>query len=413
MNKVVNKHQRGYIYLRSGTFYVRYRGPKIIEGKLAWKQLSHPLCDKSDKYFSRKCAAVRLKCEEFMRGVNTADPSRIDMTVADFWRLVYLPFIKKPGNREDNTWEGYEQIWNQHLAPHFGKITLRDYRPHMGSSFLSTLVRTPGSTDGYARNTINGIRYLASGIFTHAVARGHLEMNPWHGVKILEKQEESPETPHWLMDEAEDWIVGLGKKKRYDGATLIGLGFYTALRPNELRALKIEDFDFIENTIFVQRGTTSKGREKDTLKSKSSIAILPVAEPAMLLLKAWLEQCGNPSTGWVFPNRKGKSKDMRSLVNQSVRPILGEEVASKVRKLYSGRRGAATCLAEITGDVHAAKEVLRHKFVADESNARAGTSVAARNYIKRLPDRRRGTTNQPQCNGPGCEGNGDISTTIG
>jgi hypothetical protein len=49
MNKVVNKHQRGYVYLRSGTFYVRYRGPKIIEGKLAWKQLSYPLCDKSDK----------------------------------------------------------------------------------------------------------------------------------------------------------------------------------------------------------------------------------------------------------------------------------------------------------------------------------------------------------------------------
>jgi integrase len=377
MNKVVNKHQRGYIYLKSGTFFVRYRGPKIIEGKLGRGQLSHELCKKSDKYFSRKCTAVRLKCEEFMRGVNTADPSRTDMTVADFWRLVYLPFIEKPGNMEDNTVDGYKQVWNQHLKPHFGEdITLRDYRPHMGTAFLSTLIRTPGSKMGYAKNTVASIRSLASGIFSHALALGHLELNPWSGVKILGKQAESPKTPHWTMDEVEGWIAGLEEKKRRDGQALIGLGFYVGLRPNELRALRLEDFNFPESMVHVKRGITGKSKVKNTLKSPSSVAVLPVPEPAMLLLKAWIEQCGNPSTGWVFSNRKGKPKDMRSLINQAIRPILGEEVAAKVRQLYAARRGTATSLSGLTGDVNTAKEVLRQKH----------PRVTVEHYIKEIPD---------------------------
>src|SRR6202035_1660884 len=99
--------------------------------------------------------------------------------VTEFWEQRYLPFVT--ANMKPSTVSGYKQIWNQHLRTHFAGKSLQEYRTHLGSTFLLSLTKTQG------RRTLNHIRSLASGIFTHAVNEGRLDANPWSGVKILGK----------------------------------------------------------------------------------------------------------------------------------------------------------------------------------------------------------------------------------
>src|ERR1035437_8267231 len=157
--------QTGHVFeSASGAFHVRYRAIVIIDGQPRRVQRSAMLCRKDDKHFSITCKAVKLLRDEFMRTVNAASgQANEDMSVIDFWEQVYLPFCVE--NMKPSTVSGYKQIWGQHLRQHFGAHgeTLQGYKTHVGSSFLLGLTKTQG------RRTLNHIRSLASGVFTHAI----------------------------------------------------------------------------------------------------------------------------------------------------------------------------------------------------------------------------------------------------
>ncbi len=70
---------------------------------------------------------------EFMRMVNASMVTAQNMPVSRFWELVYLPYCEEiaqmtgKARKKPSTVRGYKQIWNQHLASHFGKLTLQEY----------------------------------------------------------------------------------------------------------------------------------------------------------------------------------------------------------------------------------------------------------------------------------------------
>ena len=125
-----------------------------------------------------------------------------------------------------------------HLQKMLGHSTLemtRRYRTHVGSRFLLTLTKTQG------RRTLNHIRSLASGIFTHAINTGRLESNPWRDVRILGKVAQAKPTTHYTLEEAENIISAL--IERVDCQLMIALSFFAGLRPSEIAGLRWEDFD--------------------------------------------------------------------------------------------------------------------------------------------------------------------------
>jgi hypothetical protein len=114
---------------------------------------------------------------DYMREINDRDPSRAaqrDLTVVEFYDQTYLPFVTE--NLKPSSWYACKQIWNQHPTP--DALTLKEYRTHMGSQFLTVLAKKLG------RNTLQHIRSAAIGIFTHALNVGLIESNPWHDVKV-------------------------------------------------------------------------------------------------------------------------------------------------------------------------------------------------------------------------------------
>jgi len=356
--------QRGYIYEASGFFYVRYCVTEIVNAKPKRVQRSHRLCTKGGKHYASDCKAVKLLRDEFMLSVNqtqqTSRPQQ-DTLIVDFWEKTYLPFAKE--NLRASTVYGYEQIWNQHLKLHFDEMTLRDYRTYVGSTFLTGLAKTLG------RHTLQHIRSLASGIFSHAVNLGLIESNPWHDCKILGKTKAPGETKHYTLEEAENIISAL--VERVDCQLIMALAFFLGLRPGEIQGLQWEDFD--EEWVHIRRAV-ARGVVGET-KTKSSVASLPLIAPVRIPLNLWRQKSGSPSEGWVFPNGNDKPLDLKSLVHRVIVPTLK---AKKIewKTLYAGRRGAATILTQLTGDALAAKELLRHKNLA----------VTTDKYVKAIPE---------------------------
>src|SRR5216683_3304811 len=307
------RYQRGYIYPASGAFFVRYYA--------AGKQVSHRLCSKDDKFYSRTCREVRMLADEFMQSVNA----------------------EKVGNVQDIT------------VAHFWKTTLREYRTHVGSAFLTGLSRT------LCRSTVQHIRSLASGIFSHAVNLGLIESNPWHDVKVPGRSRAPGDTAHYTLEEAENIISAL--VDHVDCQAVMALACFTGLRPGEIQGLRWSDIE--EHWIHIRRSIV-RGKE-GALKTAGSLASLPLITPVKIPLALWRQKAGDNER--VFP------RDLKTLVKLTIAPTLGAK-GLQWKGLYAGRRGAATVLTELTGDALAAKELLRHSNIG----------VTQSKYVKKMPE---------------------------
>jgi integrase len=288
-----------------------------------------------------------------MRTVN-ADEQGSDLRIVDFWEQTYLPFVKE--NMKVSTVTGYEQIWKQHLKTHFAKMTLAEYRTAKASAFLLGLTKTQG------RATLNHVRSLMSGIFSHAVNLGLLAVNPMTGCKILGKVRPPAATSWYTLEEAENIISAL--VARVDAQLVISLAFFAGLRPSEIQGLQWSDFSLSNDgtgTVSIRRAVV-RG-VVGTCKTPESVATLPLLPQIVVPLCLWKEQCVRAGLGtqkWLFENGRGMPADLREMIRRVVRPAC-EKAGLVWKGLYAGRRGAATAIIGLTNNVAAAQELLRHK----------------------------------------------------
>src|SRR5438477_10242979 len=103
------RHQRGYIYEASSAFYLRYYS--------SGEQVSHRLCTKDERHYSRTCRVVKNLADEHMGKVNNGKASNSVMAVVDFWEQTYWPFAQE--NLRHSTVYVYQYLWAQHLSGHF------------------------------------------------------------------------------------------------------------------------------------------------------------------------------------------------------------------------------------------------------------------------------------------------------
>jgi integrase len=344
------RHQAGSIYEASGKFYVRYRQVQLRDGQPVRVQRSEYLCDRDGIHNSVDCRAVKNKRDEFMLRINAPKSMGVEMPVAEFWKGVYLPFAEK--NLRASTLGGYRQIWNQHLSSHFGTTTLREYTTAHCSRYLTSL------TARYGRRTLNHIRAVASAIFSHALNLGYCEANPVKGAKALGRIKETANTPHYTLAEAREIIAVQDAQP----ALLFGLCFYMGLRPSE--AVALQWADIADNHLNIKRACV-RGVVGDC-KTPESRASLPIIKQVAELLANWRVLCPQSTEGWIFPRTgpHGESGviDLRAFSTEVLRARCREK-GLNWKGLYAGRRGAATLLVELTGNLVAAQELLRHKSI--------------------------------------------------
>lgn len=361
---MTRRFQKGCIWRKKGgsTWYIRYQTDAVINGRTVRTQKNEVLCAVDRVHSSATCKAVKDLAAAHMARVSAGNvgPGGADMLVVDFWESVYLPFVTE--TKKPSTISGYRQIWGQHLAAHFSgagatrqPATLQSYQTHEASSFLSGLAKTQG------RTTLNHIRSLMSGIFTHAVNVGRLKVNPIREAKVLAKTLPSKPTPHYSLEEVENIISTLVDSPMCQ--SILSLAFFAGLRPSEIVGLQWGDVN-IENACVHIRRAYVRGHV-GTPKTPESVATLPLLPQVIVPLALWRQKSSDTSpAAWVFPNEAGNPVDLKDLVKRVIRPAV-EEAELQWKGLYAARRGAATSIVQLTGgNAQAAAALLRHKTMA-------------------------------------------------
>jgi len=385
-------YQQGSIYKHNGTWFLKYRITELQDGTpvrvhkterlcSANGDLHHRLCDQKAEHRSKKSVSdVR---DKFMQGVNAQQPNgqdrQQDISVSDFWENHYLPYCEEivqltgKARKKPSTVRGYKQIWKQHFKQHFGKLTLQHYEPRMGTQFLQSLTSTQG------KNTLKHIKALGSSLFKRAVIEQRIKVNPWHDVQMPDDAIESARTKHYTLEEAENIISAL--VDHVDAQLVMALSCFLGLRPNEIAALRWEDFD--SENVNISRGIV-RG-VVDNPKTPESIAPLPLIDQVRVPFELWRQKCGNPTEGWVFKKVRKIGEDvpadLHNLISRVIRPhVEGKEQCERCNKvpkksgvewktLYAGRRGACTAVIESTnGNYAVAQALLRHKSMTTTLN---------------------------------------------
>ncbi len=387
--KYKRRRQRGEgsVRLKNGAWHLEYKDA-------AGNRKSCKLADKDNVHFSVTCPAIRDLADKKLKEliaepVNGNGAPKPDMGVVTFWENVYLPWAKeinpKAGepNLRASTVAGYAGIWSLHLKDHFANTTVRSYETAAATGFLTSLAKEQG------RNTINHIRSLMSGIFSHALALGYVDKNPITGAGVLGKTARPAKTGHYSLKEALHILSALADY--VECQLVMSLSFFWGLRPSEIRGLRWEDFcdgssenclvcqeddwDIEVAHVHIRRAIDKQGNETG-LKTDEAGQPLPLMIPIAMPLQIWREQCGSPAQGWLFENKNGNPVDLRDWIRTKIRPAV---IAHKLKwkGLYAGRRGAATMLLQLSGNALASQQLLRHK---------PGSAVTARHYLKAVPE---------------------------
>ncbi|MGB6383661.1 MAG: site-specific integrase, partial [Terriglobales bacterium] len=372
------RFQRGHIFEAFGAFHVRYYVTELVDGKPVRKQKSERLCanDARHKLECNKrgkcspdavkekkpawCRPVQRLADEVMDRVNklsgTPDPdaSEDDLKIVDFWKQTYLPHLE--AEVKASTLNGYTKIWKGVLSKEFGEKTLKEYQTKMGTIFLTDLAMGKVTGRKCGTRTVAHVKSLARAMFAHSAAIGLIENNPWHDAKSLSKTK-SGKTHAYTLEEAETIVNALVDDPA--SQLLFSLACFMGLRPGEIEALKWSDVS--DGWLHVRRA--SWRGIVGTTKTEESVASLPLIEPIASMVSVWRAKSGNPIDGYMFPsNRRDENGELKpmiihGLVKRDIIPVL-EKKGVAWHGLYSGRRGCATLLTQLTGDAVAAQYVL-------------------------------------------------------
>jgi integrase len=338
--------QKGSLLLQHGSWHVRF----YQDGKRKSLRIAP---EGTDKKKIRQLAAT-LMLEVNSGKVEAIDSRRPEVMVFDFWTETFLPWATD--NLRPSSVHGYKKLWDGVLKVHFAGRSIEGYKTCHGSEFLSGLA--PRMT----RNSLSHVRSLSSSVFGHAVNRGIIDRNPWREVRLLAKPKPSKPTTHYTMEEAKENLRLLAGDAKAQAC--FGLSFFLALRPGELSALKWEDFDLSRDIVAVRRSAWRGLVGQTKTATESLVPLIPPAKElferyALDRYEANVKAGMSPPTlrGWLFPNPSGaKPLDMSAYSNRVLRRIL----KARYKGLYSARRGMATALVEMTGNVVSAQGMLRH-----------------------------------------------------
>lgn len=348
------KHQSGSVWLRGQSFFLRFYDEQ-------GKRKTEFLCEKDEAHFSATCPKVKDLAARRIEKVNRSNstPSE-DQTVGGFWESSYLPWAK--ANLRGSTLDSYTHIWNQRLDGELGERPLDQYGPADATKFLTSL-----AAEGLGRNTVSHIRALMSGIFGMAAALGKTPANPIRDAKVLARAKAPGNTPHYTIEQVRAALKSL--EGDAEASLVFALAAVQALRPSELCAIKIEDVEGDE--LFVRRAFV-KNKHLGETKTEGSATRVRLIEPTKSLL---IKVVGNRKAGWVFPRATNPELpfDIREFMLKRIKTKI-EAAGVPWHALYGGRRGVATKLVELTGQLVGAAEVLRHA---------GGTAVLERHYKKR------------------------------
>ena len=248
------------------------------------------------------------------------------------------------------------------LEPAVGGLKLYEYKTADATRFLTSL-----SERDYGVKTIHHVRAILTNVFEHALSTGLIDVNPVRGAKCLIPPKKS-ETTAYTLEQCENIVTALLGDTQ--AQLVFCLAAFLGLRPGEIAGLQHGDVTEDADGVWINvRRSAWRGLVGAT-KTEESVASLLLIEPVKTLLREWQRQSSQASVNvWMFPSSRGgkfleKPCDISGYSKRVIAPALKQKNITYYRGLYSGRRGAATVLTQLTGNALAAQVVLRHSNLA-------------------------------------------------
>ena len=321
-------------------------------------QKSKRLCDGGvSRKEARRLAARHM---DEVNGYVPGETIPSDLTLVDYWDKHYLPWATT--NLKPSTLHGYKQAYNQHLKPRFRTTPLKEITTPSATKFLGQLAE-----DGQGERTISHTKWIASGIFKHAIATGFASQNPWPDAQCLVKTQPPAKGEAYTITEALGMIDTVD---RIDAKLALALACFIGMRKGEIQVLRWEDF--VGDGVRIERSMSRNKVLDETKTGKARMGL--VIEPVKSLLQQWRETWHNPTSGWLFPNGAKKPMSLDSLAQRVIIPKLNNGLRWK--GWHAGRRGCSTILTELTGDALAARDILGHST----------TKITEQHYIAPIPE---------------------------
>jgi integrase len=367
------RHQKGYIFHRCKSWFVRYcddvlQADGTIKRKLVCKKLD---VEYGGEY--RTKASVKPFVAEVLKPVNdgTLD-ARSTMPIVEFVERVYLPNLTERGKRA-STRKGYSGMWNSHLKGRFGTMTIRAFRTVDGERMLSDIARQTK----LGRNSLKHIKSFLSGIFKQAKRLGILDgVNPMQDVSIPHAPE-AEETYAYSLDEVKAMLAVL----KEPAWTVVLTAALTGLRKGEIRGLTWDTFNGAELSV-TRSIWNSIENEPKTNRSKASI---PVVKQLAEALEAHRHRMGKVASGPIFQSGNGKPLNLDNLAGRVIIPAISRCVVCRKQESehkpeghifqrdkslpqwhgwHAFRRGLATNLHSLGVDDKTIQAILRHSNVS-------------------------------------------------
>jgi integrase len=344
---VKTRHQRGYLYRKSGSWCLRYyetnsSGERIQKAR----RLAHTADCKTK-------SAARSLADEFLKPFNDGQGSLNTIKLARFVEDTYFPSVES--QKRASTAAGYRSLWKRYLVQHVQDVQLREFRTMDAERILSA-IRQQCDVNV---TTLGHIKAFLSGIFRHAKRQGVLTgENPIRDAGIP-KARGAGETHAYSLDEIQRMLELLEEP----AATIVACAAFTGARKGELRGFSWEDYDGKEIRISraYWRDTVA---EPKTVRSKAPVPVIPQLAARLNLHR---NAAGNPASGLMFPAEYNKNLisplDLDALARNVIKPTL---VKAKVtwHGWHAFRRGLATNLRNQGVADTVIQRVLRHSNVS-------------------------------------------------
>ncbi len=374
------REQKGYLFHRYGSWFVRFmddvRQPDgTIKRKLVCKKLDVPY---GGEYRTKKSVAPFAK--ELLAPVNSGlQNPQATMLVTEFVDTVYLPeYVEK--NLRPASLKQYKDVWENHLKPRMGKLTLRVFRTVHGEQMLAEIARQ----SNLGRSSLRHCKAFLSGAFKQAKRLGILDgLNPIQDVSIPKAPEPEQDTYAYGLSEIKSMLTVL-PETAYTVALCAAL---SGLRKGEIMGLRWADFDGKELSV---RRSVWNGIE-NAPKTKKSRAPVPVVKQLSDALEAHRLRAGKlaqPDLP-IFQAGNGKPLNLDNLARRVIIPALSPCATCKKQEeehkpeghvferdkslpewhgWHAFRRGLATNLHTLRIDDKTIQAILRHSNIGITQN---------------------------------------------
>jgi integrase len=372
-SKLRYRKQTGSIIERTDGFYIRFY--KDIDGVRT--RVIERLCDlDTDSHTRELMAESHMSAINHQRHAALHSTAPAPITVGTFWEQTYRPWVI--ANKRSSTLRGYDYDWKLYIKREIAHREINSYTTVDACELLDRMV----SNHDLNKKTLAHVKSLCSGIFTIAVRKGIITINPWREAKESVKVRESSPRIEYTPEETNAILTAI---QRTDAKLFFALCSVMGMRPSEAAAARWEN---IGDGVLHVLEAAPYGKLGE-LKTKRSKRDLTITEPVTSLLKTHHKDRDNPAEGWLFTHDGVKPINHNTFAKSYIVPF-GRKACARWNGCYSGRHGAATTLFNLTGDARAAYQVLGNSLAVVQkeyikpsvAQGQAGQKLYAKQLLK-------------------------------